>query len=245
MLIEQLLSRLEKLTIYLQGKGGGSGTVKREFRSAVKLLENQTIKRCVDIGGNKGTYAQEVFAQFPKAELVIFEPAKSNFDTLAIMFANRQNVTVEHLAVSDDNGDAVLYSEADGSGLASLTKRRLDHFGIAFENAESVKTTRFEDYWNTKLNRADIDLCKIDIEGHELDALRGMGTAIDHIKVIQFEFGGCNIDTRTYFQDFWYFFNEHGFEIYRISPFGLLKIDQYRELDEVFLTTNYLAKRSE
>ena len=102
----------------------------------------------------------------------------------------------------------------------------------------------FEDYWKTVLNSQQIDICKIDIEGHELDALVGFGEAIKHISVIQFEFGGCNIDTRTFFQDFWYFFQEKGFDLYRISPIGLIHIPRYRELDEFFfITTNYLAKR--
>ena len=83
----------------------------------------------------------------------------------------------------------------------------------------------------------------MDIEGHELDALRGFGEALKHIDVIQFEFGGCNIDTRTFFQDFWYFFQKEGFEIYRITPFDLVKIESYQESEEYFVTTNYLAKR--
>ncbi|WP_445778772.1 hypothetical protein [Shewanella sp.] len=45
-------------------------------------------------------------------------------------------------------------------------------------------------------------MIKIDIEGHELSVLKVFGAAIEATKVIQFEFGDCNIDTRTYFQDF-------------------------------------------
>lgn len=39
--------------------------------------------------------------------------------------------------------------------------------------------------------------------------------AIDRVT---FEFGGCNIDTRTYFQDYWYFFKTFGFRVFRITP---------------------------
>jgi len=65
-----------------------------------------------------------------------------------------------------------------------------------------------------------------------------------HMDVIQFEFGGCNIDTRIFFQDFWYFFKNNNFEIYRITPFGAAHKECYREFEECFLTTNYLARRS-
>jgi len=102
---------------------------------------------------------------------------------------------------------------------------------------------RFEDYWKSELGSENIDFVKLDIEGHELDALNGFGDALKFIKVIQFEFGGCNIDTRTFWQDFWYFFTENNFVLYRITPFGITKIKKYRELDEFFSTTNFLAKR--
>ena len=49
-----------------------------------------------------------------------------------------------------------------------------------------------------------IDLLKLDVEGNELLALKGLSDSIEYIKIIQFEFGGSNIDSRTYFQDFYY-----------------------------------------
>jgi len=83
----------------------------------------------------------------------------------------------------------------------------------------------------------------MDIEGHELFALEGLGCAIRHIKAIQIEFGGANIDTRTFFQDFWYFFVQHNYDLFRITPFGVQKINKYKEQDEFFLTTNFIAIR--
>jgi len=96
-------------------------------------------------------------------------------------------------------------------------------------------------FLNENLPGEVIDYIKIDIEGHELDALRGMGERVSDVKIIQFEFGGCNIDTRTYFQDFWYFFKSKNFRIYRITPAGCKLIPAYKESDEFFLTTNYIA----
>ena len=63
-------------------------------------------------------------------------------------------------------------------------------------------TVRIEDYWKSELNKKHIDIVKIDIEGREIAALTGFGEAINAASIIQFEYGECNIDTRTYFQDF-------------------------------------------
>lgn len=243
-MIIKLLFFIERVAAHLLGKGWGSGTVEKEFSAALSLLQKNKVNLCLDIGGNKGSYTEQIIKKVPMCNVVVFEPAESNVELLRREFSSIPNVKIEQFAVSKEDGVSTLYSNEDGSGLASLTQRRLDHFSIDFNNTESVRTIRFEDYWKAELNSQNIDICKIDIEGHELDALVGFGEAIKHISVIQFEFGGCNIDTRTFFQDFWYFFQKHGFELYRISPIGLIRISRYRELDEFFSTTNYLAKRN-
>jgi hypothetical protein len=61
------------------------------------------------------------------------------------------------------------------------------------------------------------------------------------IDFIQFEFGGCNIDSRTFFRDFYHLLNEK-YKIYRILKNDLIEINQYSEMNEIFITTNYLAE---
>jgi FkbM family methyltransferase len=233
--------RLEFMAQISQGKGWGSGTVNLEVKAAARLLGDNP-KLCVDVGGNRGSYTKLLLREF-KTRVVVFEPNKKNYQILLDTFSSDNRVKVENLALSNKNTVSTLFADSDGSGLASLTKRRLDHFNIPFDFAEQVTTIRFEDYWKDKLGSPEIGLLKLDIEGHELSALDGVGRAIDHIDLIQFEFGGCNIDTRTYFQDFWYFFKQHSFDIFRIGPFGLQKIERYSERDEYFSTTNYFAKK--
>jgi len=238
----KILNLIELTLAHLQGKGWGTASIKKEFSSVSSFL-SKSPSLCVDIGGNIGLYTEEILRNFPLCKVVIFEPSISNSNLLHSKFSENANVTIEQKAVSNIDGEATLYSDSDGSGLASLTKRRLEHFDISFEHSEKIAVIRFEDYWKSELGSENIDFVKLDIEGHELDALNGFGEALKFINVIQFEFGGCNIDTRTFWQDFWYFFTENNFDLYRIAPFGKIKITKYRELDEFFSTTNFLAKR--
>jgi FkbM family methyltransferase len=232
------------LLIYKAKGSGGAASVEVEFVSALFLLSNKEPKLCIDIGGNKGSYTQQILKKLPNCKVVIFEPAQANMLILKEKFKDNSNVILEQFAIANDNANAILYSDEVGSGLASLTKRRLEHFAINFSNTENIKTLKFEDYWKKKLESKNIDFCKIDIEGHEMEALIGFGKAINNIELIQFEFGGCNIDTRLFFQDFWYFFKEKGFDLFRITPLGIIPITNYKESDECFTTTNYLAKKT-
>lgn len=137
----------------------------------------------------------------------------------------------------------MLYYNEKGSGLASLTKRRLEHFNIDFKESEEVKIISLDEYCKMR-NIKHITLLKMDIEGHELDILRGATEmfANNAIDIVTFEFGGCNIDTRTFFQDFWYFFKEQKMQICRILPSGeMYKIPAYSELYEQFTTTNFVV----
>jgi hypothetical protein len=117
----------------------------------------------------------------------------------------------------------------------------LEHFNISFDYSEQVNVTTL-DAW-TDTNKTNPDFIKMDVEGHEYEVLSGGMKVLESVKVIQFEFGGCNIDTRTYFQDFWYFFRKNGFSLYRVTPKGPLRVMKYSEEDEYFSTTNYIAVR--
>jgi FkbM family methyltransferase len=235
----------ERGLAYLQGKGYGSKSVAKEIDSAHSFLRNVKVRQCIDVGGNVGNYTAGLIERFPNSMIDVFEPSKSNIDTLNSRFELNRNVRIHGEAVSDTRGMATLFSNEPGSVLGSLTKRRLDHFNIKFDTLEQVQTIRFEEFWKEELKSKRIDLVKLDIEGHELSALKGFGDAINNVSVIQFEFGGCNIDTRTCFQDFWYFFSENGFELHRITPFGVYHLPRYSEAYEFFSTTNYIAVSGE
>lgn len=228
----------ERFAAYAQGKGYTS--IKQENALVLKLL-GKSPTLAIDIGGNIGDYTAEIRRRNPNAEIHTFEPSAINIHKLNQRFSNDKKIKILPFAVSDNTGSATLFANEAGSGLGSLTQRKLEHFNIDFNVRESVNIIRFEDYWQSNLNSRNLDIVKIDIEGHELSALNGFGKAIFSTNVIQFEFGGCNIDTKNYFQNFWYFFKENNFNIFRITPFGVENINSYRESDEYFSTTNYIA----
>ncbi len=238
-MIYKFLSKVEQLCAKYQGKGWGSSTIKQEVSCLKKILKQPGLG--IDIGGNLGNYTAELRKIFADMEIHVFEPSVHHYATLVNKFKEDDKIKINRLAVSNSRSTAVLYANAPGSGLASLTQRNLAHLNIEFDYSEPVETIRLDDYWHSTLNERDIDFIKIDVEGHELNVLMGLGEAIHKTKAIQFEFGGCNIDTKTYFQDYWNYFESRNFKIYRITPIGLQPIGRYTEADEYFLTTNFLC----
>lgn len=234
-----ILRKLEQKIALLQGKGYGTATLAQEVSAAQKFFKTPpTI--ILDIGANKGEYSQILCQKFPTAKVYAFEPSQTNIEHLENQFKSTSMFHLYPYALSQEEGQTTLYSDTAGSGMASLMQRDLSHLELDFTVTEPVQTKRFETIWTQDLNQSMIDFVKIDVEGYELDVLLGFGKALYVTNVIQFEFGGTHIDTRTFFKDFWRLLSPY-FTLYRITPFGALHIPKYTEAEEVFTIANYLA----
>jgi len=223
-----------------QGQGYGTSTTTQEARLALSFFKPIPSElRILDVGANIGDYTAACLEISENIQIRAFEPSPFANQILRKRFAHLSSVKVIELALGAGSGTKVLYSDELGSGMASLTKRRLDHHQIFFSESENVSVVTLDEW--CKSNNFTPNLLKLDVEGHELDVLAGGKVTLRDVEVVQFEFGGCNIDTRTFFQDFWYFFQDIGFDLFRLTPFGALPLTSYSEEDEYFRTTNFIA----
>jgi len=243
---QSCLVRSTLIAEYLMGVGAGSCvTTSGEVSvlNAIKRSESELI--VFDVGSNRGqflTMALEVLSCVPR-HIHCFEPSKVAWASLCDTAAGSEGVTLSNIGLGRETGERVLYSNAPGSGGASLSKRRLDHLGIWFSERETVCIDTLDNYCRSN-GIAHIDLLKIDVEGHEMDVLDGAAELFrkNAIRFVMFEFGGCDIDTRAFVQDFWYFFSAYGMRMARITPGGFwFELSDYREIYEQFRTTNFVA----
>jgi FkbM family methyltransferase len=240
-----ILEKIEDMVQKQLGKGSGAWSTKSEARIIADFAESLQIRNVVaiDAGANLGNWTAELLEHLPTANVFAFEPSKSAFEKLQTRFATDRRVSVVSVALGKDNKSSILYADKGGSGLGSLTKRRVQHFDIEFSHQEVVEINMLDSWISRNEIVSPPNILKMDVEGHEYDLLLGATETIKNIKIIQFEFGGSNIDTRIFFQDFWYFFQDLGFDVYRISPSKPILVKVYSERDESFRATNYIAVR--
>ena len=197
-----------------------------------------------DVGSHRGEYLDVVMSVLGDEKFTVhcFEPSPRFFSSLSQRAANDRRIIANNIGLGKSSENMELFFDnEDASG--TLTKRKLDHIGITSWQSEKVAITTLDEY--CKNNGIDyIHLLKVDIEGHELDLFRGAEKMLRKkaVKIVTFEFGDCNIDTKTYFQDYFYFFHDLQMDLYRITPSGyLFPLPSYREIDEQFRTTNFAA----
>ena len=240
------LEILENEIMQKLGKGWGSSTVSLEVDALRKLAEEFgiRIRGAIDVGANVGDWPIAFIKTFPGIQIYSYEPQVTAFGLLRETFGKLDLSHVHAIRaalVPNATGEVKLFKDIDGSGLASMYPRRLEHFNIDFSLVESVPSQSFSDLARS-LGSQEINVLKLDIEGGELGLLEAIFDQSDFkFDLIQFKFGGCNIDSRTFFQDFWYLLCEREYQIYRITPLGLYRLDRYLESFETFKTTNLIA----
>jgi len=227
----------------LLGKGAGTGwAMDAEITAAKKTIKNSS-PVIFDIGAYIGEWSFLMHRAFPQAQIFMFEPQPNCKPE--IMAKNIPNATLIPCAVSSAKGPAKLHTCDHAAYIASLHPRLDSYFKKNQFIDIEVNTVTIDDMVKEHaLER--IDFLKMDIEGHELEALKGAAKSLEHgvILALSFEFGSGNINSRTYFRDFFELLNSYNYAIYRILPSRrLLPIQEYYEDCEYFRgVTNYIAK---
>ena len=235
-----ILSKFENLFSISQGKGFSDPKKEAELIVKFAKKKNIVLKNIFDVGSFHGTYTDEILKSYPESNFFLFEPDEVNFNFLKKKYSNSTNINLFNIAVSNKNEMGTLFSYGKGSIMGSLINQDFSHLELENDIHQTVKVTRIDTFLNDR--KIDtIDLCKIDIEGNEMNAFEGMGEKIDKIKIIQFEFGEADIDSKVFFKDFFNFLKNKNFEIYRITPSRLEIIKNYDENLEHFRVTNFIG----
>ena len=116
-----------------------------------------------DIGANYGNYSL-IWNQLYQAKVIAFEPLEENYLKARRNFAINPgaNIILYNVAVGDKNG--TFETSIDGNMVSVQGSIR-----------RSMKMIRLDDFvFSEEVQLPIIDLMKIDIEGYELEALKGM-----------------------------------------------------------------------
>lgn len=210
------------------------------IRYVKQKLNNQGV--IFDVGANLGQYADKILQEFTgNVQLHCFEPSLKTYNSLLHSIKD-QRVVFNRFGFGSKQEIKILYSSSTYSGLSSVFDRDLKHCNLELDVQESIEIKTIDGYCEEN-SITKIDFLKLDIEGNELNALNGAQRLLanNKIRFIQFEFGGCNIDSKVFFKNFWDLLSDN-YKISRIVQDGFEPIQSYNEHNEIFLATNYFAE---
>lgn len=134
-----------------------------------------------DVGANVGQTASEFVQYFPSAEIHCFEPISKPFEILRNNFESNHRVHCYHQALGAENGELNIVINDDPIS----TTNSLIHQGRHSQNKAKHETVEVIsiDSFLVKHNIPRIDFLKIDVEGFELEVLKGAANAFDYNQV--------------------------------------------------------------
>ena len=162
-------------------------------------LSKIRIKIFVDVGAHKGLYTDLMNNNFIINKILMFEPQLKIFTLLKKKYKKQKKISIYNSALSNKNSIMSLnlnhhdltssLSELDRNNVYLKYKAKL--FGTNSKNMVykniKIKTIKLYDVLSSrKINQ--IDLLKIDTEGHELQVLEGLKSKIGKVKCILIEF---------------------------------------------------------
>ncbi len=199
-----------------------------------------------DVGANVGQFAKMAAHEISSANMIYsFEPSGKTYLALQdIIKANKleSQVVAYNIGFGSVEASLTLYSSEISSTIASLYNQANPLREFKNEYKEVVKIETIDQFCTVNFV-SRIDYLKLDIEGHEYQALLGAVDMLSNNKVsfIQFEFGECQIDSKTFFRNIYNLLKDK-YDFYRIVSDGLAPIKAYSADLEVFSTANYLAE---
>jgi FkbM family methyltransferase len=227
---------------FLIGKGSGTGwDLEGEVAAAARRVRRPN-PVLFDVGANMGSWTEGMLQRLPGARVFMFDPSPGC--QAVIQEKNFPRSTLIPCALGEQAGQASYYFSSATDGSASLHVRRDTPFQELRYQSVTVEVRTLDEVIDS-LKIDAVDFMKMDIEGHELHALRGAKRALAAGKIgaLSFEFGCGNINSRTFFRDFWELVTGAGFTLWRITPCGKeIEVAEYYEDQEYFRgATNYIA----
>jgi FkbM family methyltransferase len=172
-----------------------------------RLTASEPLRTIFDVGGNFGQSALRFSRAFPVARIFTFEPVPESFRKLEANIAGRRSITAFQHGFGDVAGSFQIQIQPNPGGNTLIGPcSSMGAVEIRLETLDSFVADH---------GIAQIDLLKIDVEGFELEVLKGASATLDRgaVRYIYAEcvFAPDTIESHTDFFEMHRLLSQRGF----------------------------------
>jgi FkbM family methyltransferase len=219
---------------------GKKTALNSEEKLIAYLLRKHNIDLVLDVGANKGQFAQELLKSGFPGEIISFEPLPAIYEELNVNTKKHRKWKAENLALGDEQG-TITINVSENTESSSVLPMLSTHYELAPEakyvNTISVPITTLDEYISSKSSASENIYLKIDVQGYEDSVINGGLNALKKVKVLQLEISF----TPLYEKSLLYYtmmekLEKMGFSIYSLMPaFTDYKTGQIFQVDAVYV----------
>jgi FkbM family methyltransferase len=169
----------------------------------------------IDGGAYRGEWTRQLWRIWPHCPVLLVEPQPTERERLQRLARRVRGCGLVTAALSHRQGSAAFRLAGSGSGMAD---------DPAEPGCIVVEATTLAALLAARPTFSP-NLLKLDLQGHELAALRGAGDALPRFEVIVLEVSLLRIGNVPIFHEVDAFLQAHGFQLYDLVP------QHYRPLD--------------
>lgn len=211
----------------------------QHIENAISIAQKMPITEggcIVDIGGGTGTTAVIFSKKYPKNDIFIFEPILTNFKFIEQVKERTSHWKLINKAAGSTSGKTQINiaNRITASSLLQLNSDNKGTYGEALspKGKEDIEVSTLDS--EIPQNKI-VEVLKLDVQGFELEVMKGGIDTLKRTKVIVFEVNNHQgfEGAPTYF-DIDTFLREHNFELYDILP-GLRENEKLLDWDAIYV----------
>ena len=155
-----------------------------------RLLQSREISLVLDVGANEGQYARQLRGLGYRGRIVSFEPLSDAFSALERAAAEDPLWECRRLALGSEDGGAEINvaGNSASSSLLEMKDRQLESAPEArYVGTERVDLARLDSIWPELRRDGDRVYLKLDVQGLELEVLKGAEQSLPAVSCVQAE----------------------------------------------------------
>jgi len=203
-----------------------------ELSSLLKFTNN--VKTIIDIGSNKGQFSILARSFFPKAKIYSFEPQKKYLD-IQKKILSKNKINYFNVGLGNKKSKKKFYITQREDSSSFLKPSNLDLNEYEIKNIRNVQLDRLDNIIKSH-NIKKPALIKLDVQGFELEALKGAIKILKNIDYIITEISYKKIYHNQVSK-------KKLIKFLKKNHFSMKKITNITKLDNGLFQADYLYKR--